>query len=198
MVHIPLIHCWRRATEFKPLRGARGCWAEGHLRATPARTLTSVITVSSKKQRHFLLLRILLRKTYAIEQGNKKSSIYSHQQYKNLLKSCISKSGLRQTLTTCPNLKYFIEICESHILLLFAMYVLSVKYEIFVQNHMFSPIYSQCETSLGQGVKHVRHDMTDTGYAPVSLNADYLWLNPAEGLCRLTVFVSSGQVKSDQ
>lgn len=54
------------------------------------------------------------------------------------------------------------------------MYVLSVKYEIFVKNHMFSPIYSHCETSLGQGVKHVRHDMTDTGYAPVSLNADYL------------------------
>lgn len=203
MVHIPLIHSYRPFVG-EELQNLSLWWAleaveQGdifvqHLLGPWPRLLQSRL----KNKDTFCFSESCYGKSYAIEQGNKKTSIYSHQQYKNLLKSCSSKSGLRQTLTTCPNLKYFIEICESHILLLFAMYVLSVKYEIFVQNHMFSPIYSQCETSLGQGVKHVRHDMTDTGYAPVSLNADYLWLNPAEGLCRLTVFVSSGQVKSDQ
>lgn len=65
--------------------------------------------------------------------------------------------------------------------------------------YLFSVL--QCKytdsTSLEQGVKYGRQGRDDTGYTPVSLNTDYLSLNPAEGLCRLSVFVSSRPVKSD-
>lgn len=204
MVHIPLIHSYRpfvgEELQNLSLWGALEAVEQGdifvqHLLGPWPRLLQSRL----KNKDTFCFSESCYGKSYAIEQGNKKTSIYSHQQYKNLLKSCISKSGLRQTLTTCPNLKYFIEIFESRIFYYYIYYVCpQCKIRNLCKNHMFPPIYSHCETSLGQGVKHVRHDMTDTGYAPVSLNADYLWLNPAEGLCRLTVFVSSGQVKSDQ